>query len=82
VSPDRAEVRRQLDRAVAADHFKLRPAAFSDRELLDMVGLARRHLAEAEWMRDIGHPILASQLARAYDACVEPDRRLRVPLMG
>ncbi len=68
--PDRAEVRRQLDRAVTTDHFKLRPAAFSDRELLDMVGLARRHLAEAEWMRDIGHPILASQLARAYDGCV------------
>jgi hypothetical protein len=59
-----------LDRAVSTGHYKLRPMARTDREILALIGLADRHLAEAEWMRSSGYPIAASQLARAYDACV------------
>jgi len=68
--PDRQRLNRLFDQAVAAGQFRLRSAPMTDREVIAEVRLAHRHLAEAEWFVRIGHPILESPFARAYDAVV------------
>ncbi len=67
---DRARLNRLFDQAVAAGQFRLRSTPMTDREVLAEARLAHRHLTEAEWFVRIGHPILESPFARAYDAVV------------